>query len=72
MTYLVCNFDKEAESLCGLEKQPGCDAPAEVFSLSAGLHLKGLGSVGSRGGYLALARPLLGLPASLCLCLQLS
>lgn len=43
MTHLVCNFDKEAESLRGLEKQPGGDVLAEVFGLGAGLHLKGLG-----------------------------
>ena len=42
MTYLIYNFDKEAESLGGLEEQPGGDILAEVLGLGAGLHLKGL------------------------------
>lgn len=55
-THLVCNFDKEAESLGGLEEQPSGNVLAEVFGLSAGLHLEGLG--GWRGCHLALTEPL--------------
>ena len=42
MTHLICNFDKEAESLGGLEEQPGGNVLAEVLGLGAGLHLEGL------------------------------
>lgn len=60
-THLVCNFDKEAESIGGLEEQPGGDALAEVLGLGAGLHLEGLGG----GTCWALAGPLrdLGRPS---------
>lgn len=64
-THLVCNFDKEAESLGGLEEQPGSNVLAEVLGLGAGLHLEGLGRRGE--ALLALARPL----ETLWLCLQL-
>lgn len=50
ITHLVCNFDKEAESLGGLEEQAGSDVLAEVLGLGAGLHLEGLG--GGVGGLL--------------------
>lgn len=48
-THLVCNFDKEAEALRGLEEQPGGDVLAEVLGLGARLHLEGLGEGGSLG-----------------------
>lgn len=48
-THLVCNFDKEAEALRGLEEQPGGNVLAEVLGLGAGLHLEGLGEGGSLG-----------------------
>lgn len=67
-THLVCNFDKEAESLGGLEEQPGGNVLAEVLGLGAGLHLEGLGMAGvGVGARLALAGPL----ETLWLCLQL-
>ena len=55
MTHLICNFDKEAESLGGLEEQPASDVLAEVLGLGARLHLEGLVR---RGNCLALAGPL--------------
>lgn len=62
-THLVCNFDKEAESLGGLEEQPSSNVLAEVLGLSAGLHLEGLG--GRRGRHLALVDPLAVSPTKL-------
>ena len=60
MTHLICNFDKEAESLGGLEEQPASDVLAEVLGLGARLHLEGLVR---RGNCLALAGPLAPLMA---------
>lgn len=56
-THLVCDFDKKAESLGGLEKQPAGDVLAEILGLGAGLHLKSL--------RVALTQQLQGLPHSL-------